>query len=369
MRSDELEDLAATLGATSAGVVTAAALRLAGAHPDAVTLALASRWQAPVRGVYVLHQQPLSAVELAHVAVAHAGAGAVLTGLAAARALGLRWVPDLPAAMVLVEPERRRASSQGQVLVRRCAGLSSLATSSWAGLRVAPVAQVVADACRQVVSHRRSGHDGTRPQAWLDETCLREVRGLVLGAVADRRCTVEELVAVVEAGAMNGSALLRRACRDAGRGAASPPEAELGDGLWGLGVPFWCNVEVHDDQGLVAVLDAYLVGTGVGAEVDSRQEHASEQHLDATLRRHRKVQSRGAELLHVTPTRYRSDPAGFHRELVAAAQGRLARGLGDPPGLRFVPRGPLLCGSGPTCPPYRLAPPMINGTGTGDAAA
>ena len=369
MRTAELDDLAVLLGAGSAGVVTAAGLRLAGADPDAVKRALATRWQTPVRGVYSPHRRPLSDEELAHVAVAHAGAGSVLTGLAAARALRLRWVPDLSTVMVLVEPERRRASSEGLVLVRRCAGLPTMPTSRWCGLPVAPVAQVVADACRQIVSHRRAGHDPAHGQAWLDEVYLREARGVVLGAVADQRCTVEELRAVIEAGAMRDSAVLRRVCRDAARGAASPPEAELVDGLVGLGVPFWCNVEVRDDAGPVAVLDVYLVGTGVGAEMDSRQEHGSEQQLDATLRRHRRVQMRGVELLHVTPTRYRSDPEAFHRELVSVARARLSRGLGDPPGLRFVPRGVLLSGPRTGRPPYTLPGLVINRTSSASDAA
>ncbi len=370
MRSDELDRLATRLGTERGGVVTAADLRAAGADPDTVRTALARRWQAPVRGVYVPHRRELTAVELAHVAVAHAGAGAVLTGLVAARALGMRWVPDLPGAMVLVEPERRRASSQSHVLVRRFGALSTLPTTPWKGLLLAPAAQVVVDAGRQVAAHRRADlGDRRREQAWLDDSCLREVRGLVLGAVADRLCSLDEVRAVVEAGAMRDSALLRRAVRDAERGATSPPEAELIDGLLGEGVPFWANLELHDDDGLVVVLDVYLAGTGVGGELDSRQEHGSEQQLDATLQRHRRVQAHGAELLHVPPTRYRTDPAGFHSSLIDAARDRLGRGLGDPPGLRLVPRGPLLCGPRPVSPPFCLPTPMINVTSRGRDAA
>src|SRR3954453_14717220 len=101
MTRDELDALAATLGSGSSGGVTAPALRLAGADPDAVKAAVRTRWQAPVQGVYVPHREELSPCELGHVAVAHAGPGAVLTGLMAARILGLRWVPDLAGAMVL----------------------------------------------------------------------------------------------------------------------------------------------------------------------------------------------------------------------------------------------------------------------------
>src|SRR3954454_1171161 len=155
MRRDELDALATGLGASSAGVLTAAQLRLAGADPDAVKVALRHRWQAPVQGVYVPHRDELSAGELGHVAVAHAGPGAVVTGLLAARILGLRWVPSLAGAMVLVAPEVRRRGSEGLVLVRRSAALPAMVTTEWAGLLVAPVAQVVVDACRQVLAVRR----------------------------------------------------------------------------------------------------------------------------------------------------------------------------------------------------------------------
>src|SRR4051812_3270847 len=290
MRSDELDALATVLGASSAGVLTAPRLRLAGADPDAGKAAVRTRWQAPVQGVYVPHREELSPCELGHVAVAHAGPGAVLTGLMAARILGLRWVPDLAGAMVLVAPEVRRSSSQGLVLVRRCARLTCLETTEWEGLLVAPVAQVVVDACRQSLAARRAGLDGPttlRQRAWFEQQSLRDIRGLVLGAVADERCTLEELEAVLSAGSMHDSALIRRACRDAARGAASPPEAELVDDLLEYGVPFLCNVELWDGHTLVAVLDAYLLGTAVGAELDSEEVHAEADALDATLQRHK----------------------------------------------------------------------------------
>src|SRR6478672_5443550 len=139
MRRDELDALATAICPPAARVVTAPRLRLAGADPDAVKAALRTRWQAPVQGVYVMHRNELTPVELGHVAVAHAGPGAVLTGILAAQVLRLRWVPALAGAMVLVGPEVRRRSSEGLVLVRRCASLSHLATTEWAGLLVAPV--------------------------------------------------------------------------------------------------------------------------------------------------------------------------------------------------------------------------------------
>ncbi|MGB8651744.1 MAG: hypothetical protein WCD35_13910 [Mycobacteriales bacterium] len=347
MRLADLFGLARQLSLDTHGVLTAGQLRLAGADPDTVKSAIARHWQRPVRGVYVDHRGPLTPEALAHVAAKHAGPGAVITGLVAARVHGLRWVPDHPGVMVLIEPHLRRRSSEGLVLVRRCAGVRDLATTTWAGLPLAPVPQVVVDASRQVLAVRRAfiGRAPTRRQRdWFDRTCLRDIRGLVLGAVADKRCTTEQLLELVDGGAVRDSALLRRACLDAARGAASPPEAELVDDLLGYGIPFHCNVAVWMDGVLLGVADVWLVGTGVGGELDSREAHEAEHLLDATLQRHGRFSSAGLELCHVTPARYRANPAAFHQQLFTAVASRRARELGDPAGLKLVPRGPLLQG-------------------------
>lgn len=356
MRMEELFELARQLGAERRGVVTAAQLRLAGADPDTVKAARRRHWQTPVRGIYVPHRRELSAPELAHVAVAHAGPGSVVTGLVAARALQMRWVPELVGVMVLVAPHLRRRGSEGLVLVRRCTALPGLVTSTWEGVLLAPPARIVADACHQVLAVR-AAELGERPSRMRrsrhDARCLREIRGLVLGAVADGHCSAQELLAVVDDGPMRGSALVRRACHDALRGAASPPEAELVDGLLAYGVPFYCNVELWDGDVLVAVLDVYLAGTGVGGEMDSKEVHAAADLLDLTLLRHGRVERYGVKLCHVTPSRYRANPVAFHEELFEAVLARQAGALGDPVGLRLVPRGPLLCGPRRGRPPYR----------------
>lgn len=339
-------------------MITAPQLRFAGADPDTIRQALERHWQAPVRGVYLPHRRVPTDIELAHVAMAHAGPESVVSGLLAARHLGMRWLPDdVPGVVVLVPPSVHRVSSEGLILVRRCASLSSGVTQPWEGLRVASPAQVVVDSCRQLLAVRRAvvAPRWVREKGgWFERRCLREVRGIVLGAIADRLCSTAELEKLVEAGPIRDSALLRRACRDARRGAASPPEAELVDNLLETGVWFSCNVEVWDGDVLVAVLDALLLGTGVGAELDSKEAHGAPDLLDATLRRHARLEGLGLALRHATPTRYRADPDAFHKQLFAAARSRLASGLGDPPGLRLVPRGPVLRGPRLTQPPYQL---------------
>ncbi|MEX2288774.1 MAG: hypothetical protein WD794_00415 [Mycobacteriales bacterium] len=171
---------------------------------------------------------------------------------------------------------------------------------------------------------------------------LRDVRGLVLGAVADGHAGIPDLLALLDAGAVARTAWARRAVRDAQRGAASPPEAELVDGLIGCGHPFYVNPEVRLHGRFAGYLDVYLVGTGVGAEMDSKERHGEQEQLDDTLGRHESATNAGLSLVHVIPTRYRADPAAFHARLFAAVSDRRLRGLGEPAGLEVVPRGPLL---------------------------
>ena len=130
--------------------------------------------------------------------------------------------------------------------------------------------------------------------------------------------------------------------RDAERGAASPPEAELVDGLLGCGHPFYVNPEVRLNGRFVGCLDVYLLGTGVGGEVDSVERHGEQESLDDTLGRHDSITRDGLWLVHVTPSRYRANPAAFQDRLLSAVSDRRARGLGEPPGLQVIPRGPLL---------------------------
>jgi hypothetical protein len=358
VRLDQLFALADMLGRDHGGVLTAPRLRMAEADPDTVRQVVKHHWQVPVRGVYVPHRLPLSDAEMAHVALAHAGPEAVLSGAPVARRLAMRWIPeDLHGYLALVPPSVTRVSSEGLVLVRRCAGVGAMRTWSWEGIPMAPPAQVVVDTCRQLLAVRRSvvGPRGSRAAAGtFERNCLRDIRGIVLGAVADGYCTAAELRELVDLGAMRDSALIRRACVDAARGAVSPPEAELVDGLLECGVLFACNVEVRDGNKLVAVLDVHLVGTGVGGELDSKDVHERADLLDATLLRHDRVETYGLKLCHTTPTRYRADPAQFHERLFAQARDRLARGFGDPPGLRYVPRGPVIRGPRASSPPYRL---------------
>lgn len=327
-----MASVGARLGSSSYGVVSAHELRAAKIDASVVPRLVSNgTWTQLWRGMYLTASHPpgpmvQAQAELKHAGLRHADAPAaprpVLTGLAGARALGLRWVPDGGRVQVLVGPEVHRRSND-HVLVRRAADLAELPTWTWGGMPVAEAPRLAVDAARECSS-------------------LRDVRGLVLGAVADRWADADQLLALLDAGAVGGTAHARRAVRDAQRGAASPPEAELVDDLLGWGRPFYVNPEVRLHGRLIGFLDVYVVGTGVGAEMDSQERHGEQESLDDTLGRHEHASRNGLTLVHVTPTRYRAAPDAFRARLVAAVQERRERGLGEPAGLEVIPRGPLL---------------------------
>jgi len=332
MRMDDVHRTGQRLGRETYGVVTSAELAAAGVDPSVVSrLVTSGRWTRLWRGSYLTADHPPGPAVLAQAAVKHAEQAPgrrspapppVVSGLAGARALGMRWVPPGDRVQVLVGPHVQRPSNE-HVLVRRAADLADVVPWQWHGVRVADASRIVIDGARECAS-------------------LRDVRGLVLGAVADGHAEAAAMTSLLDHGAVGGTAWARRAVQDAVRGAASPPEAELVDDLVGGGLPFYVNATVTVRGQLVGIIDVYLVGTGVGGEMDSKERHGDAELLDDTLARHGRADTYGLSLVHVTPSRYRADPAAFHARLRAAVAARRRRGLGEPEGLVVTPRGPLL---------------------------
>lgn len=311
--------------AAAKGYVTSTQLEREGFDEDLARREVsAERWQRPLRGYHVPHRDRLNDVTLARLAVAYGGNGSLLTGLIAARALKLRWVPTLPGAQVLVPDDVRRRST-GLISVRRSAQCSTLTSWCWQGIAVAPAERIVLDAAMSVKT-------------------LGEARGLVLGAVEDRWTNADELTKLVSHEPRNGTALLRRAIRDAVDGSASPPEAELVDLLRGCRIPFLVNPELRLGGETIGFPDGYFVGLGAGWEVDSRERHEGEDEFDATLGRHTTFGGHGLVLAHPTPRRIRRTGADTAAAVLAVARARLAipPQLREPQGLEVIPRGPVL---------------------------
>lgn len=268
---------------------------------------------------------PASLLHRIEAAVAHTGPEAVITGWAACELHGMRYVPEQLAVPVLVNEDRRLVSTPW-VQVQR-----SKRRPRWKkygeGFMVAAPARAVVDAARH-------GPD------------LRTVRALVLAAIGDKHVTQAELRRELDAGPRNGSGLCRRALDDARRGAASAPECEMADAAGrgvrrGLLTPFLLNAELWVSGVQLAVLDGYVVGSGVGWETDSDEFHAEPEDADATRDRSTRVAGGGVQLVHASPRQMRNDPVHWLDGLAAAVRARRASGYREPSELVVVPRGPL----------------------------
>lgn len=307
---------------TQDGVVTRGQLRALGVDHH---LAGREGWLRLASGVWLDGAGPPSDRQLLWASRLHVGPGAVVTGALACRCWKLRDAPVRPVADVLV-PNGRRHRAGPHVMVHQ--STRPLPFSRPGSLPLVEPARAVADAAR-----------------W--SRSLREVRALVLGAVADGRVTVGVLREELAAGGRRGSTHLARSLVDAERGAASAPEAEAVDALLGLPrgqrlPPLLVNPALYLDGRLLGRPDVYLPDLGLGGELDSERHHGSTSDLDQTLLRHGRFADARLELTHVTPARLRADPVRWARDFAERARRRAEHGLAPPHGLVVVPAGPLL---------------------------
>lgn len=313
--------LPVALTVVRAGLVTRAALVAAGVDDDlGDRLARTGTWRRLAPSVYLASPGPPTDGQLVEAAVAHAGGDLVVTGSLACRAADLRDAPAGGPVDVLIPPGTRVVSTP-YVRVRQ----SGRAARTWTrgGVRYAMPARALGDAAR------RTGD-------------LREVRAVVLAAVADGACGVEDLQAELTGGARRGSALLRRAVQDARAGAWSAPEAEAADlvrrGARARLLPrFALNPLLTVAGQVVGRPDGWLLGTAVGWQVDSRRHHSSQGDFDATLAVHDRFARHGLTLLHVTPRRLRQQGQEWVESLAAA----VAAGRQQPHGLVVTPHDVL----------------------------
>lgn len=303
------------------GVVSRGLLVAAGLDPRVLARECsAGRWTPLLPGTAVTGPGPPSARQRSRAALLLAGPRAALTGASGCRAWDLVDVPVEDAVAVLV-PEARRVAVHPLLHVRR----TSRPYDVWQrdGLPVAAPERCVADAAR-----------------WTKD--LRQVRALVLPAVRGPWLDVAAVRDVLATTGSGGSALCRRALRDAERGAWSAPEAEAADLVLravrrGALPPFVLNAQVSHRGRVLGTVDGWLVGTGVGWELDSVRHHGGSADLDATLERHERFSEAGLTLLHRTPARLRREPDAFVRGLRALV-GRTPA----PAGVELRGGGPVL---------------------------
>lgn len=307
-------------------LVTAPLLTASGLDLDIARRAVArGAWTQVLPGAWLRTDGEPSRAQREAAALALAPHGTLLTGPGACRRYGMRDVPDDDRVFLAVGPEVRLDLGPHVVLLRTGRSPESYVTG---GVRTASPVRAVVDAAR---------HAGS----------LQDVRALVLAAVAGGWCDEPALREELDAGPRRGSGRCRIALDDAADGARSAPEAELAEHAadavrQGQLPPFLMNPDLLLDGVLLVSPDLYLPGLGLGGELDSVRHHGSADDLDHTLDRHDHAWRSGVELLHVSPSRFRRNPAAFLARLAAQVPERRALAAPEPRGLVVVPRGPLL---------------------------
>lgn len=310
------------LGTLTLGeLVTRESLIKAGYSPDLGTRRVSrGRWSREGSGLYLTSPGPPSQDQQRLAALVVGGSGSVLCGAAAALLHGARDVPARDVVDVLV-PHERQVRPGPRVRPHRTRNWP--VTTTRQGWPVVLVAQAVVQAAR-----------------WARD--LQDARAVVLAASCDRLCSVEDLEAALADGGNLGLKQASRAVLNARWGAWSAPEAEGADLLvpevqGGRLPPFWLNPEVWAGTTKLGVVDLLVRGKAFGGELDSVAWHSGER-LSGTFDRHKVFADHGLALLHRTPGRMRKQSRAWVADMISGA----ASAGPMPPGLRVVPRGPLL---------------------------
>lgn len=301
------------------GTVTSAQLREAGLDAE---LPRREGWLRLADGTWAVHDDPTDEQLLA--AAQLYAPGAVPSGALACRWWELRHAPDAAGLDALVQHGR---TLLGGPLLRMKQTRRMPTGVEYAHQLVAGIPRSLADAAR-----------------WSTQ---QDARAVVLAALADRRVSFAALRDEADAGPFRTGRRLATALTDWERGARSAPEAEAADALLALmggggALPFLLNPELWLHGRLIGSPDGYLVGTGLGWEMDSREFHGDLETLDQTLSRHQGFSDVALELLHTTPSRFRSNRAAWAADVARRARRRIAEGRGEPAGLVVVPKGPVL---------------------------
>jgi len=264
--------------------------------------------------VYVSQTGELTAWQRFEAALAYGGPTAQIAGPTAAVLHGVRTVPRSALVHLLLPHDVRRASTS---FVRVCRSTRPPTPVFLERLPVTPVARSVVDTCLQLCR-------------------LSEVRAVVADSVQRRATTVADLARELELAPSAGSALLRTVLAEVAGGALSVGEAELRSLLVSSELPRpVLNAVLVDLAGrFLACVDGWWEDAGVALELDSREWHLLPKHWERTMLRHELLARHGVLVLHVPPSRVRTEPAALLSSLRATLAARAGAGA---PLVRHVP--------------------------------
>ncbi|SHN38474.1 type IV toxin-antitoxin system AbiEi family antitoxin domain-containing protein [Cryptosporangium aurantiacum] len=247
-------------------------------------------WRRVVRGLYATFPGPPSDRQRLVAANLLAGEGAQITGVAALRWHGLRYLPDDQRVHVLTPLSPRRLTRSIVVLIRT----------------TRPDPHAIHRPQFDVCSVARAGADAAR--SGYSE---RDVHAFLCEMVQRRRTTVDRLDAEWRAGPVGGSKLLGTVLSALRDGVLSAPEAELRM-LTGASLVLpeicWNPVLVGADGRTLPIPDGWIQDVGMALESDSDEFHTTVEDHRRTRDRHNLLATYGILTLHFSPREIRDRP-------------------------------------------------------------
>ncbi|MFG1838748.1 DUF559 domain-containing protein [Micromonospora sp. NPDC049175] len=268
--------------------------------PKAIRHRLATgRWRQVHRAVLLAHNGPVSAGQLRWVAVLAAGPQAILGGLTAAQAGGLRGFPGRPV-HVLLPAARRRGSLPPGVLAHRTVTLTDRDVLAVGQPRRTMPARSIVDAAQW------AGAD-------------QEARAIVVAAFQQRLVAADDLHRIVDRlPRVRRRQLILSTAADAAGGSHSLPELDFLSLIRRAGLPEPTRQKVRcDSAGRRRYLDAYFEQWRVHIEIDGGQ------HLDprawwADMRRQNDLWVDGDRVLRFPAWAIRANSDEVLRQILAA---------------------------------------------------
>jgi hypothetical protein len=259
-------------------------------------------WQLVAPATVLLESGAPTRRQRIRAALVYAGPDAVVTGLDAARAHGLRR-GELPDAVHVLVHGGRQVRSVDLIIVERTTRLPPPRLRD--GLPVAPIERCILDASRRLRSEP-------------------DIAAILTEPVQRRMVLPDTLVDELDAGCRKGSAAPREVLRAVARGVRSAAEFEVHQ--WWLAAPqlpgpVLLNVRLCAQGSLLGIADIYDEESGLVVAVDSIEQHfATPEQVAETERQHRAYRAAGLHVIGIRPSRTRTDPVGLLRDVMDAIE-------------------------------------------------